>query len=179
MGRGKFGTVYHVVGRKDGISYASKHVKYRWVHKGRVSMSSTGKLQCTACQLHVKTKTLWSIRIPDTHTYSLGLLSFISWFPDLSWSFWLQSLQLSDICSLCSQLINLIPKTNIVLLPDMCPLSPTNQSQELGGETKDCCRSRPHEEVSLHHHLLIITIINKLQGKPPNNNHVSHNFYDD
>ena len=29
MGRGKFGTVYHVVGRKDGISYASKHVKYR------------------------------------------------------------------------------------------------------------------------------------------------------
>ena len=30
MGRGKFGTVYHVVGRKDGISYASKHVKYRY-----------------------------------------------------------------------------------------------------------------------------------------------------
>ena len=29
MGRGKFGTVYHVVGRKDGVSYASKHVKYR------------------------------------------------------------------------------------------------------------------------------------------------------
>ena len=29
MGRGKFGTVYHVVGRKSGISYASKHVKYR------------------------------------------------------------------------------------------------------------------------------------------------------
>ena len=42
MGRGKFGTVYHVVGRKDGISYASKHVKYR----------------CTACQLHVETKSL-------------------------------------------------------------------------------------------------------------------------
>ena len=29
IGRGKFGTVYHVVGKEDGASYASKHVKIR------------------------------------------------------------------------------------------------------------------------------------------------------
>ena len=71
--------------RQGGV----KHVKYRY----------------TACQLHVKTKPFGPSGHP--YMYSLGLLSFISWFPDLSWSFWLQSLQLSDMCSLCFQLINL------------------------------------------------------------------------
>ena len=51
MGRGKFGTVYHVVGRKSGISYASKHVKYRWKWKYAVLLqtsvsASTGASAC-------------------------------------------------------------------------------------------------------------------------------------
>ena len=85
MGRGKFGTVYHVVGRKDGISYASKHVKYRYAHCMPTScpaknpvlfhldMSSTG----TASQKSQRCQAKDSL---DSHIHLLDLFAILDLF---------------------------------------------------------------------------------------------------
>ena len=125
-------------------------------------MSSTGTLHVSFMS---RQKTLWSIRTPiHVFTWTLIIHFLVPW----SLLVFLAS-KFAAIWYLLSLLPMCFYSQNKYSSPSwyVPSLSPTNQSQELGGETKDCCRSRPHEKVSLHHHLLIITITNKSQWKPP------------